>query len=298
MNCAPTLPAGSGAEIVVVGHVTLDEAPGGRRPGGAAAYASLVAARLGLRTALVTCAGPELNLAEILPGVEVSLAACDRTTIMEHDYRTGHRVLRLRERAERLGPAAIPASLRAAPLVLLGPVIDEVEPAVAAVFPEALIGAAAQGWLRRAGSGGLVEDGQLGSLAVTTLAGRAELLFLSEEDLAGHALPEAWLEAFPIVVVTHGAAGLRLHHDGHWWQQAAFPAVERDPTGAGDALAAAFLIRYAETGDVAEAARFGAAAASFVVAAPGIAGAASRAEVERRLEGYPEVRLAAAGSRQ
>jgi sugar/nucleoside kinase (ribokinase family) len=292
--------AGRCPDMVVVGHVTIDETLDGRRPGGAAAYAALVGARLGLRTALVTCAGPDLSLAEILPGVQVMPVACDRTTIMEHDYSSGRRVQYARRRAEYLGPAAIPASLRAAPLALLGPVVDEVDPAVAQAFPQALIGAAAQGWLRRIGPRDLVEDGHLDGLNVAALAGRATLLFLSEDDLAGQPLPDAWLTAFPIVVVTRGAAGLRLHHADRWWRLAAFPAVECDPTGAGDALAAAFLIRYAETRSVAAAARFGAATAAFVVEARGTAGAPDRAAVERRLAQHPEVRLEAevAGSRQ
>jgi sugar/nucleoside kinase (ribokinase family) len=278
-------------DILVVGHVTIDLAPDGRKAGGAASYASMIAARLGLRTALVTCAGPDLDLAEALPGVHVILAATDRTTVFEHAYEGGRRIQHVRQRAEIIGPAAVPELMRVARLVLLGPVIDEVDPAVASVFPQALIAVTAQGWLRGLGDDGLVEEGQLANFDVAAIAGRAAAVFLSEEDLAGQPIPDSWLEAFPILIVTCGQAGLRLYDRRLWWRLAAFPAAERDPTGAGDALAAAFLVRYGETGDVAAAARFAAAAASIVVEGRGLESVPSRADVERRLSAHPELRL-------
>ena len=50
----------------------------------------------------------------------------------------------------------------------------------------------------------------------------------------------------------------------------AFPSEEVDATGAGDTFATGFLVRYRETGDVGEAARFGAAAASLSVEGVGV----------------------------
>jgi sugar/nucleoside kinase (ribokinase family) len=55
-----------------------------------------------------------------------------------------------------------------------------------------------------------------------------------------------------------------------------------DPTGAGDAFAAAYLIALDEGADPWQAARFAAAAASFVVEAVGSV-TPERAAVERRL---------------
>jgi 1D-myo-inositol 3-kinase len=71
----------------------------------------------------------------------------------------------------------------------------------------------------------------------------------------------------------------------------AFPEMEVDATGAGDTFATAFLIRLHETGDVDQAARFGAAAASLSVSGVGASAIPSRAEVEDRLRRYPEVAL-------
>jgi sugar/nucleoside kinase (ribokinase family) len=64
-----------------------------------------------------------------------------------------------------------------------------------------------------------------------------------------------------------------------------------DPTGAGDTFATAFLIRLHETGDVAEAARFGGAAASVSVGGVGAAAMPERAEIEQRMREHPEITL-------
>jgi sugar/nucleoside kinase (ribokinase family) len=61
------------------------------------------------------------------------------------------------------------------------------------------------------------------------------------------------------------------------------PREETDPTGAGDVFAAALLVGYHETGDVAEAAAFAACAASCAVEGVGASSLGDRAEVTRRL---------------
>jgi sugar/nucleoside kinase (ribokinase family) len=56
-----------------------------------------------------------------------------------------------------------------------------------------------------------------------------------------------------------------------------------DPTGAGDVFAAAFLVRYHETGDAADAAAFAACAASCAVEGVGVSSLGDRPEVLRRM---------------
>jgi sugar/nucleoside kinase (ribokinase family) len=72
----------------------------------------------------------------------------------------------------------------------------------------------------------------------------------------------------------------------------AYVRDEVDPTGAGDVFAAAFLIRYHETGDVREAMRFGSAAASLAVGAPGVEGIGGREEIAAVMRAHPEVNVA------
>lgn len=233
-----------------------------------------------------------LGVAGLSRGVEILRLDSPTTTVMEHRFHDGRRVQYLRSAAGTIGAGDIPEALKHAPIVLLGPVIGEVEAAVAASFSGALVGATAQGWLRRATPDGRLHDGNVAGLDVRTLAGQITVLTLSEDDLAGAGIPSAWLEAFPIVIVTRGRDGLECYQSGHCWRLPAFPVVERDATGAGDAFAAAFLIDYAETRNAAKAARFGAAVASFIVEAAGIGGAPDREQVEARLRDHPEVQPA------
>jgi sugar/nucleoside kinase (ribokinase family) len=120
--------------------------------------------------------------------------------------------------------------------------------------------------------------------------------FLSDEDLPGglegsRDLLDGWARQVPLLVVTGGEGETHVALEGRWHVLGAFPAHQVEGTGAGDSFAAGFLIRYHETADAAEAARFAAAVASFVVEGYGSGGAPTRDRVERRLREHPEVRL-------
>ena len=117
-------------------------------------------------------------------------------------------------------------------------------------------------------------------------------MFVSDEDLIGGRDDTArWTADVPIVVMTEAYRGAQVHADGGWRRIDGFPAEEVDPTGAGDTLATAFLIRFRETGDLRESLRFGAAAASLSIAGAGADAIATRAEIEAHMRRYPEVTL-------
>ena len=82
---------------------------------------------------------------------------------------------------------------------------------------------------------------------------------------------------------TRGVDGADVYHGGDWRRIEAFASNPTDLTGAGDVFAAAFLIRYADTNDAWEAARWAAAAASLVVEGPGVDAVPTLAAVEARL---------------
>jgi sugar/nucleoside kinase (ribokinase family) len=106
---------------------------------------------------------------------------------------------------------------------------------------------------------------------------------VSGDDVAEDRLIELWAGLAPALIVTMGARGARLNFEGRWRHIAPFPTREVDPTGAGDVFAAAFLIRYAETSEPLESARFASCVASFSVEAEGVGGIPTRAQVEGRL---------------
>src|SRR5205085_6796846 len=114
-----------------------------------------------------------------------------------------------------------------------------------------------------------------------------DVVVLSEEDVAGDAgAVDAYRERARIVVLTRGARGATVYAGQGVLHVPACPAHEVDPTGAGDAFAAAFAIRYQQEKDLLGAARFAAATASCVVEAPGGSAIPSLAQVEQRLAAY------------
>ncbi len=273
-------------DFLVVGHLVQDKVAGGYRLGGTAAYASLTAHRLGLRTAILTRAAADLDLSSLPPDIEVYRLPSPQTTVFENIYSGGHRTQYVWARAQAIAASDVPPELAAARIVLLGPVVAEVEDGVAQSFPQSLVAVGAQGWLRT-----FAADGRVGQLSPRQwqprlLLRHARALFVSEEDLPPAETEETlarWTAQVPILFFTLGYRGSRLWSDGRWQNVPAFPAREVDPTGAGDVFAAAFLARYLETDDVAQASLFAAAAAAVSVEAVGTAGAPSRAEVEERL---------------
>lgn len=276
-------------DFLVIGHLAKDVGPDGWRPGGTVTFASRLARRLGLRVGVVTRVGPEVDCGVVLPDAEIACGVSEQSTSFENRYVDGRRRQWLLGRAEPLGPADVPDSWRNAAIVLLGPVCWEVEPELSAFFSRSLVGVSAQGWLRRVDSQGHVRrqrwEGE-------PFWHGARVLFVSEEDI-GREREELrrWTAEVPMVAFTKSWRGARLFVEGRWRRLAAFPEREVDPTGAGDVFATAFLIRLKETGDVAEAARFGGAAASLSVAAVGAERLPSRDEIERRLAEHPEIRL-------
>jgi 1D-myo-inositol 3-kinase len=274
-------------DFLVVGHLVGDKVPEGYRLGGTAAYASLTAHRLGLRTAILTRVAADLDLSGLPPDIEVHRLPSPQTTVFENTYSGGHRTQYLWAKAGPIAAADVPQELRGARIVLLGPVVAEVEEEVARCFPQSLVAVGAQGWLRT-----FAADGRVGQLSPRRwqprlLLRHCQALFVSEEDLPPAQTEETlarWTAQVPILFFTLGYRGSRLWSGGRWQNVPAFRAREVDPTGAGDVFAAAFLARYLETDDIAQASLFAAAAAAVSVEAAGTASVPTRAEVEERLQ--------------
>ena len=140
--------------------------------------------------------------------------------------------------------------------------------------------ASLQGWLRRWDGAGLVTPAYWDGDGVLP---HVDAAVLSVDDLGNPDWIERWREKTPVLIVTAGAGGSTVYLEGRRHDVPAFPVEEVDPTGAGDVFGAAYLIRYAETGDVLRSALFASCAASFCVEAQGSRNVPSRAAVEVRL---------------
>jgi len=276
-------------DFLVIGHVVKDVSDGGWRPGGTVTYAATQAARLGLGVGVVTRASADVDLSAHLPGICVHRTLSGETTTFENRYEQGTREQHVWTRGSAIEAEDVPRECRGARIVLLGPVLGEVAPGLAKLFPGALVGFCAQGWLRDVRPDGLVVRRRWD--ASQSVHG-AHVVVVSDEDLEDDedAL-EQWRRETSIVVVTGGKGGARVYDEGRWRRIGAFPHEEVDPTGAGDVFATAFVIALDETKSVASAARFAAAAAGLSIEAEGTAKVATREEIERVLAEHPGVVL-------
>lgn len=256
-------------DFLCIGHLCHDRYAGGNLLGGTAAYVSLIARQLGRKPAILTSVGPDFEFFQVFEqnGIPVCNKPSAETTVFENIYHDGVRTQYLHARADTLKAGDVPAEWRTAPLALCCPIADEVDFSLLQAFPNALICATIQGWLRQ-------WNGSRRVFAKTMdwsrLAG-ADAVILSDADIAGFeaALPQI-AETVKVLVMTKGAAGAVVCQDGRQYHFPAFPVKEVDATGAGDVFAAAFLIRYSETRDIAFSTAFAHCAASFVVEGVGV----------------------------
>jgi len=279
-------------DFLVVGHVTQDvQADGTSQLGGTAFYAAVTAARLGCRVAVYTAADPALDLNPLVQAaeeVEVLRRPAAHTTVFCNRYEGGRRQQLLLGRAAVLTPEGLPADWRAVPLVLLGPVAQEVPPQWAERFSRATVGACLQGWLRAWDPAGRVRFAAWEG--AERWLPRFAAALLSVEDVEGRcALAERYAAHCPALVLTEGSSGATLYRQGRPDPVAAFPVHEVDPTGAGDVFAAAFLVRCAEGAPLMAAARFAAAAAALSVQGRGGRAVPQRAAIEALLREATDV---------
>lgn len=271
-------------EFVVVGHICLDILPdGGFGLGGSVSYAATTALRMGYRVGVITCASPDLDLAQALPDAQILCHPSDATTVFENIYFDGRRKQILHQRADVITCDHIPQSWRRAQMVYVGTIDQEIEPEVFHCFSdEATICVMPQGFFRRWDEQGVVSFAEW--TPPEKVLRRINALVLSELDVPDpDLLVRNWRHLVETIIITHAERGATAYHTGESCHYPARPAQEVDPTGAGDVFAAAYLIRLTETGDACEAASFASVVASFSVEGPGVEGIPLRSQVEAYL---------------
>ena len=275
----------SAPEFVAIGHVTLDRFGDVVRPGGAALYAAVTAARLGLSAGILTSHADDFPVELVPPRIELVTVPSAATTVFEHEHAAGERRLRVRATAQPLGIDDLPEDWRDPELVLLAPVVNEVDGALANAFDGATLAAEAQGWLRT-----VARDGAVQTRAWSSPKGvlsRLQALFLSGADVRGQevAMTE-WVQRVPVAAVTAGARGALLYVNGDRYEVRPRRAREVDATGAGDVFAATWLVRYRMSGDPWEAAEAATCAASLAVEGEGWSGVPDGAALDAALKDY------------
>lgn len=276
----------SAPDFVSVGHVTLDRFGGSVRPGGAALYAAVTAQRLGASAGILTSHGRDFPLELVPPRIEVVNVPSGRTTTFTHGGESGReRTLTCPQLAGPITAGDVPEDWAGAPLVLLAPVLNELDPALVAAFGEGAVAAAAQGWLRGRTADGRVVPTRWGSAPL--VLSRIQALFLSGEDIRAEAAEAAeWYQRVPVGAITAGRRGALLFVNGERYEVPAHAAREVDPTGAGDVFAAAFLLHYDRDGNPWDAAAAAACAAALSVEGPAFSAIPDAARLEAALEEY------------
>lgn len=274
-------------DYLAVGHVTLDRQPDGSvLPGGTVLYGAVLAARMGLRSKVVTSGNPVELEAPLRPyrheiDVELQLTAATTTFTNRGVGSARRQVVNQWAGPIDLSPAR--EQLARARIVHLGPVAAEIDPATLPPMPPgALMGATPQGWLRAWDTGGVVRRVEL-RLPPELLA-RIDVLVLSESEREQASGAIAAVRAHQgVVAVTLGERGCEIQRGQASWYVPAAHAVLVDDTGAGDVFAAALLIALAEGLDPRAAARQANAAAGISIGGLGASRVPTRAAVTAHL---------------
>jgi hypothetical protein len=226
-------------DLLLIGHVTADIKPEGRVLGGTVAYAAQIAQAFGLQVAIVTSAKPnDPVLADLDPRVLLEVAPAEATTTFENVYVGSHRVQTLHAHAHALSIDDVPPAWRAAALVHLAPVADELEDDLFGAFQAPLM-LTPQGLMRQWSASGRVTFRRWFR---PDLLRSVSLAVFSQQDIDGDLTLIEAFQSQVLTVVTDGAAGGAAYWQGSVYPYAAHPANEVDPTGAGDVFATSLLI--------------------------------------------------------
>ncbi|GJM40638.1 MAG: ribokinase [Ardenticatenaceae bacterium] len=248
-------------DYLVIGHITRDITPTGNLVGGTVAYSGRVAQALGCQTAVLTSCQTDYEGLKELESLTIEVLPSNNTSTFENIYGENGRTQMLYTVANKIKKADIPADWRQPKVVHLGPLTNEVDPAIMHQFPDSIIGLTPQGWLRRWTENGRVYAREWPKAA--QYLPLADVVILSEEDLLDDTMLPRYRQYAKVLIMTENIRGCTVFL-GDEVRQIAAPNVQQiEPTGAGDIFAAAFLAQYAKNGrDPWQAAQF----ANFVAA--------------------------------
>ena len=282
----------------MLGHFTRDVLPDGTTtPGGTSLYAALTAHRLG-RDVGVVSAPAELP-AGWPDAIQIAFHPSPAPPTFENRYTPEGRKQTLHAASQPITLGVIPEAWRTAPLIHLGPVLGETPEELVDAFPAALLGVTPQGWMRDWSEPLPGPVHYRPWQPASRVLERIDALVLSIEDVRGdEALVIGYARHCALVALTRGAQGSTLFVRGVPHHIPAFPAIESDPTGAGDVFAATLFTRLRDTGDPFEAARFASYVAALSVEGAGISRIPARAELDQGLATSIDAKAASVGDQQ
>lgn len=242
-------------DYLVIGHISVDVTPSGHKAGGTVVYSAHAAQALGCRTAVLTSTTPDYDLEATFPGIIVRNIPSKQPTKFENVYTDAGRQQKIHSVANTLYEDDVPAEWQRAAIVHLGPIANEIDPAMVKLFSNSLVGLTPQGWFRQWNGNGRVQARDWPES--TEVLPYAAAVILSMEDLPGRVTLEQIRQHSPLVVLTQRSGGCTVFFRDETRHLPAPPVHEVNPTGAGDIFATSFLIRLHQTkGNLWEAAAF------------------------------------------
>jgi fructokinase len=284
-------------DLAVVGHIVLDYVSGlglahGPRLGGPCTYAGLAANSLGAKAVAISKVGEDFGSKRLsfleAHGISTShvKTTSSPTTRFRISYRKGHRAMRVACVCDPITDECL-SNLPSSFAVHIGPVLNEVPPELAIRLASRyhMVGLDPQGYLRQLDWKGAV---RVRKWRNPSLLRRIAALKVSEAELLA-IIGQKWsarkLSSLgpAIILLTRGSRGTIVwSRENGTFNVPAYEAHVRDPTGAGDALAGAFLISWVRTSDLLWSVAMGSAAASFVVSKTKTGNFGSRRQIETR----------------
>lgn len=254
-------------------------------PGGTVWYAALFLAGLGRRVAVVGIGDDKLKRRLARRGVDVRhFSDAGPVTVFENTYSAGVRKQRAWAGGD-IDRADVPQAAFDAPGLLVGPVLQEVDPAIMHTARSGCLMLDAQGFLRQLSTAGdvilrMTPDAEtaLRHCDILKVDAREAAVITATGDIesAGRHLYRMGPRT---VIITQGRDGA-FFYDGTRFMQIRAPEVDVvDPTGAGDVFSAAFLVRYIASGNLAAAGRFAVTAAALSTRGFGASALPSETEI-------------------
>ena len=261
----------SSPDYLVIGHITRDLVEGGSRPGGTVLYSGITAQRMGLHVAMFTSC-PEDLLPEEVDDFEIINQPTKNITTFKNIYSSSGREQYLVEKAQDLDISLVPENWKKVKIIQLGPVVGEINPEFDQQLLSFSICYSLQGWLRDWDENGKIH--YIPPEDINLPEGIKTAAFLSIEDLGNNRETIDQLRKdFPFLVLTKGYEGAEIFLGEEIFTIMAEPAIEKDPTGAGDIFAAAFIIYWVlREKSIVESAELASKFAAISVTRPGLKG--------------------------
>jgi len=232
-----------------IGHICMDQDNDNNfHLGGSASYAALLANKMGSKTALLTCFGPDFKFVDSFDELELINTGSDTTTIFQNQYVDEHRSLNLLSLADQINLDKLDDLIDSYDIIHICPIANELDIKVLNRIPNnKLCLITPQGWLRCWNEFGKVSFQKLD----WKLLNLSDFVIISNEDVPDFKNEQKSIcKQIDKLVVTKGKNGASIYIKGHENNFPTIPVNAVDPTGAGDIFAVAFILKYYETKDI------------------------------------------------